>query len=131
MQAMDRAHRLGQKRTVHVYRLLMRDSLEERIMSLQRFKVDVANAVINQVSIHFHICQSGAVASAPMIWSSSFLKSSLTGLCSVLCVQLLQKSSEHGEEDIVKERSFLHALKLENSFFAAIRLKQIVILLPD
>jgi len=34
---------------VHVYRLLMRDSLEERIMSLQRFKVDVANAVINQV----------------------------------------------------------------------------------
>jgi TATA-binding protein-associated factor len=46
---MDRAHRLGQKRTVHVYRLLMRDSLEERIMSLQRFKVDVANAVINQV----------------------------------------------------------------------------------
>lgn len=49
MQAMDRAHRLGQKQTVHVYRLLMRDSLEERVMSLQRFKVDVANAVINQV----------------------------------------------------------------------------------
>lgn len=52
---MDRAHRLGQKRTVHVFRLLMRDSLEERIMSLQRFKVDVANAVINQVRFLWNV----------------------------------------------------------------------------
>lgn len=48
-QAMDRAHRLGQRRTVNVYRLIMRDTLEERIMGLQRFKIDVANAVVNQV----------------------------------------------------------------------------------
>lgn len=57
MQAMDRAHRLGQKQTVHVYRLLMRDSLEERVMSLQRFKVDVANAVINQVCVSHSLLQ--------------------------------------------------------------------------
>ena len=44
---MDRAHRLGQKRTVTVYRLLMRDTLEDKIMGLQRFKLDVANAAIN------------------------------------------------------------------------------------
>ena len=44
---MDRAHRLGQKRTVNVYRLLTRGTLEERIMGLQRFKLDVANAVVN------------------------------------------------------------------------------------
>lgn len=44
---MDRAHRLGQKRVVTVYRLLMRDTLEERIMSLQQFKKDVAGAVVN------------------------------------------------------------------------------------
>ena len=50
VQAMDRAHRLGQKRTVTVYRVLMRNSLEERIMGLQRFKIDIANAVVNQVS---------------------------------------------------------------------------------
>ena len=43
---MDRAHRLGQKRVVSVYRLLIRDSLEERILGLQRFKLDVANAVV-------------------------------------------------------------------------------------
>lgn len=35
LQAMDRAHRLGQKRTVNVYRLLTRGTLEERIMGLQ------------------------------------------------------------------------------------------------
>jgi len=48
-QAMDRAHRLGQKRTVNVYRVLTRNTLEEKIMSLQRFKLDIANAVVNQV----------------------------------------------------------------------------------
>lgn len=44
---MDRAHRLGQKRAVNVYRLLTRGTLEERIMGLQHFKLDVANAVVN------------------------------------------------------------------------------------
>lgn len=46
-QAMDRAHRLGQKRVVNVHRLIMRGTLEEKVMSLQRFKVSVANTVIN------------------------------------------------------------------------------------
>jgi len=48
-QAMDRAHRIGQRRTVNVYRLIMKDTLEEKIMGLQAFKIDVANAVVNQV----------------------------------------------------------------------------------
>ena len=48
---MDRAHRLGQKRTVSVYRLLTRDSLEDKIMGLQRFKLDVANSVVNQDNV--------------------------------------------------------------------------------
>lgn len=44
---MDRAHRLGQRKVVNVHRLIMRGTLEEKVMSLQRFKVSVANAVIN------------------------------------------------------------------------------------
>jgi len=32
LQAMDRAHRLGQKRVVNVYRLITKDTLEEKIM---------------------------------------------------------------------------------------------------
>ncbi|KAJ3671154.1 hypothetical protein LUZ60_008580 [Juncus effusus] len=47
LQAMDRAHRLGQRRVVNVHRLIMRGTLEEKVMSLQKFKVSVANAVIN------------------------------------------------------------------------------------
>ncbi|CAK9157861.1 unnamed protein product [Ilex paraguariensis] len=46
-QAMDRAHRLGQRKVVNVHRLIMRGTLEEKVMSLQKFKVSVANAVIN------------------------------------------------------------------------------------
>ncbi|XP_068640422.1 TATA-binding protein-associated factor BTAF1-like isoform X2 [Aristolochia californica] len=46
-QAMDRAHRLGQRKTVNVHRLIMRGTLEEKVMSLQKFKVSVASAVIN------------------------------------------------------------------------------------
>lgn len=46
-QAMDRAHRLGQRKVVNVHRLIMRGTLEEKVMSLQRFKVSVADAVIN------------------------------------------------------------------------------------
>ncbi|CBI40030.3 unnamed protein product, partial [Vitis vinifera] len=46
-QAMDRAHRLGQRKVVNVHRLIMRGTLEEKVMSLQRFKLSVANSVIN------------------------------------------------------------------------------------
>ncbi|KAG0242090.1 TATA-binding protein-associated factor mot1 [Actinomortierella wolfii] len=48
LQAMDRAHRLGQKRVVNVYRLISRGTLEEKIMGLQKFKLNIANTVINQ-----------------------------------------------------------------------------------
>jgi TATA-binding protein-associated factor len=48
IQAMDRAHRIGQKKVVNVYRLITRGTLEEKILNLQRFKIDVASTVVNQ-----------------------------------------------------------------------------------
>merc|ERR1719273_2800538 len=42
LQAMDRAHRIGQKKVVNVYRLITRNTLEEKIMSLQQFKIHTA-----------------------------------------------------------------------------------------
>jgi hypothetical protein len=33
---------------VNVYRLITRDTLEEKIMGLQRFKLNIANSVVNE-----------------------------------------------------------------------------------
>ena len=48
LQAMDRAHRLGQKKVVNVYRLITRNTLESSIMGLQQFKMNIANSVVTQ-----------------------------------------------------------------------------------
>ena len=45
-QAIDRAHRIGQERHVFAYRLIARDTVEEKIVELQRTKRDLADAVI-------------------------------------------------------------------------------------
>ncbi|KAK3090954.1 hypothetical protein FSP39_016028 [Pinctada imbricata] len=47
LQAMDRAHRIGQKKVVNVYRLITRGTLEEKIMGMQNFKLTIANTVIS------------------------------------------------------------------------------------
>ena len=45
-QAVDRAHRIGQQRKVFAYRLIARDTVEEKILQLQQQKRDLADAVI-------------------------------------------------------------------------------------
>ncbi|KAI9905358.1 hypothetical protein PsorP6_014379 [Peronosclerospora sorghi] len=49
LQAMDRAHRIGQKRTVRVFRLIMEETLEEHILNLQEFKEQVASTVVQKI----------------------------------------------------------------------------------
>jgi SNF2 family DNA or RNA helicase len=46
-QAIDRAHRIGQTRPVFAYRLIARDTVEEKILQLQQSKRDLADAIIN------------------------------------------------------------------------------------
>ncbi len=45
-QAIDRTHRIGQKRQVFAYRLIARDTVEDRILELQQTKRSLAEAII-------------------------------------------------------------------------------------
>ena len=45
-QATDRAHRIGQKKNVQVYKLVMKDSIEEKIIDLQEKKKDLADMFV-------------------------------------------------------------------------------------
>ena len=46
-QATDRAHRIGQKNVVTVYKLIAQDTIEEKIMELQETKRDLADSIIS------------------------------------------------------------------------------------
>ena len=45
-QAVDRAHRIGQMKQIFAYRLIARDSVEEKVLELQQTKRDLAAAII-------------------------------------------------------------------------------------
>jgi superfamily II DNA or RNA helicase len=46
-QAIDRSHRIGQTRNVFAYRLIARDTVEQKILDLQQKKRDLAEAILN------------------------------------------------------------------------------------
>jgi superfamily II DNA or RNA helicase len=46
-QAIDRTHRIGQQRPVFAYRLIARDTVEEKILQLQQTKRDLAEAILS------------------------------------------------------------------------------------
>jgi SNF2 family DNA or RNA helicase len=46
-QAIDRSHRICQTRRVFAYRLIARDTVEEKILELQRTKRELADAIIS------------------------------------------------------------------------------------
>jgi SNF2 family DNA or RNA helicase len=47
-QAIDRTHRIGQQRQVFAYRLIARNTVEEKILELQQQKRDLAEAIISE-----------------------------------------------------------------------------------
>lgn len=47
LQAMDRAHRIGQRRTVNVYKIICKNTIEERILQLQEIKTKIFESVVS------------------------------------------------------------------------------------
>jgi hypothetical protein len=47
-QAVDRAHRIGQTRQVFAYRLIARETVEEKVLELQKTKRDLADAILGE-----------------------------------------------------------------------------------
>lgn len=49
-QATDRAHRIGQTQDVNVYQIVAKDTIEERILTLQRTKTDLASRFVDSAA---------------------------------------------------------------------------------
>ncbi len=52
-QAMGRLHRIGQKKSVNVYRLITKGSIEEKVLELQKVKKDIVADVLDETSEGF------------------------------------------------------------------------------
>ena len=44
-QATDRAHRIGQEKSVQVYKLIAKNTVEEKILKLQKLKGELADVI--------------------------------------------------------------------------------------
>jgi len=53
MQASDRTHRIGQEKPVFVFKLITRDSVEEKILVLQERKKELVDQIITTESVFF------------------------------------------------------------------------------
>lgn len=118
LQAMDRAHRIGQKRKVYVYRLITRSTVEEKIIERQAVRLKLDQMVI----------QTGKVASQKSLSKEEYEKILIHGAAEIL-QQKQQILSDDGLMDVdaiieegerkfakLKEEAAKQAEKLKNAF---------------
>ena len=81
-QATDRAHRIGQQNVVSVYRLFMKDTIEERIRALQERKRELADEILsgegNRPGFDQQRGSTGAARQVKFLTESSKFPASIT-----------------------------------------------------
>ena len=87
-QAIARAHRMGQTKKVFAYRLIARDTVEEKILALQAKKKTLASAIIRLDEAFAHVAKQVR----DKTWKPGIVRENLaTGTCiAVLNPQLLK-----------------------------------------
>jgi len=61
-QAADRAHRIGQKKAVTIYRLINQHTIEEKIISMHQYKRNLANNLLSNANIAGKLSEEQLVA---------------------------------------------------------------------
>ncbi|MBK8517117.1 MAG: SWF/SNF helicase family protein [Saprospiraceae bacterium] len=52
-QAIDRTHRIGQKNNIFAYKMICKDSVEEKIMQLQERKLNISKEIVQEDTAFF------------------------------------------------------------------------------
>ena len=109
MQAIDRAHRLGQKKIVQVFRLITINSIEEQLISLQTFKKYISNNVVDTSKIHEDIVNLNSVMQS----FEEFSKDNIKSMKENIKKKKVSKFEEFNlnEEDEIQEEMELAYLK--------------------
>lgn len=72
-QAQDRAHRIGQTRDVHIYRLICGSTVEENILMKARQKRHLDFLVMTEVGLDMNACMHACLVSADSAWLAGWL----------------------------------------------------------
>ena len=100
-QAMDRAHRLGQTKQVTVYRLITKDTIDERILQRAREKSEIQHMVISGGAFNMDALKPKEMAS--LLLDSGEIESKL------LAKQQERRQQEERTKE--KKRKFKHSLQ--------------------
>jgi TATA-binding protein-associated factor len=112
MQAIDRAHRLGQKKIVQVFRLITINSIEEQLISLQTFKKYISNNVVDTSKIHEDKVNINSVMQSFEEFSKDKINSMKENVKKKKLSKLEEVTNRNEEDEIQEELEIAYLQKL-------------------
>ena len=112
MQAIDRAHRLGQKKIVQVFRLITINSIEEQLISLQTFKKYISNNVVDTSKIHENKVNMDSVMQSFEEFSKDKINSMKENVKKKKLSKIEEVTNRNEEDEIQEELEIAYLQKL-------------------